>query len=549
MIAIGEKVSEDYKYYSIENNVMDNDDTINYAVELLQNDTVKRLLRFDINYLMIDEFQDTDDRQLEIAENLSEDKSVRLFVVGDDKQSIYSFRDADVRVFKNFRETYTENNLELNVSFRAVHHLNCFVNRYFKPIMNAENSLYDVGYQNITSSSVKGFGEDKYKKININFSFKTDKYEKTNEIMALKSIYDLLQKGAKLEEICVLSRSTNNLLKLSDVLKEKGIPSYVTSSSGFFARNEIKDLIAYLQFIENPDNDLLLAATLKSALFNYSDKMMYSFNKSNKSISFWEYLKAEKKKGNDLIDDKTYQVISNSIELSNKLPITNLVMKIVDESNWNYYYNTSVSERDAVFRNLYKFMDFVRAVERRDYTNLSDLFLYLDKMFESDRMSEEFGNTSNSICMSTIHSAKGLEYKHLILLNYELQPGRSGGGNRTIIDENYGPSLKTPKDINTFENFGKSKTIIDDYIDSVERVKQKAENIRLSYVAMTRASESIDIITPLSSNPQKEIWESLAPGMAEIIEAQKDVLKKKIETKSIKKLFLKNTVIVLIVMI
>lgn len=526
LIAIGEKVSENYKSYSIENNLMDNDDTINYAVELLQYDTVKRLLRFEIKYLMIDEFQDTDDRQLEIAEKLGEDNSVRIFVVGDDKQSIYSFRDADVRVFKRFRQKYSKNTLELNVSFRAVHHLNCFVNRYYKPIMNSDNSIYDVDYQKITSSSLKGHGEDKHKEININFSYNSKIFDKSEEVMALKTIHNLLEKGAKLEDICVLSGKASNLLALSKALKEKGIPSYVTSSSGFFNRNEIKDLIAYLQFIDNPDNDFLLAATLKSALFNYSDKMLYEFKKSGKKSTFWEYLKSEKKKGNHLLDDKTYEVITNSIELSNKLPITNLIMKIVDESNWNYYYNTSIPERSAVFRNLYKFMDFVRAVERRDYTNLSDLFLYLDKMFLSNRMSEEYGNTSGHITMSTIHSAKGLEYKHLILLNYELQPSK-GKSNNLVIDENYGPILNTPKSVDSFENFGKSKTFIDDYISTEEKLKREAENIRLSYVAMTRASESIDIISPLSSGSQQDVWDSFEQGLSKIITNQKTEINRK----------------------
>lgn len=526
LIAIGEQVSKNYGLYSKEHNLMDNDDTINYAVELLQYDTVKRLLRFEIKYLMIDEFQDTDDRQLEIAEKLGEDNSVRIFVVGDDKQSIYSFRDADVRVFKRFRQKYSKNTLELNVSFRAVHHLNCFVNRYYKPIMNSDNSIYDVDYQKITSSSLKGYGEDKYKEININFSYNSKVFDKSEEVMALKTIHNLLEKGAKLEDICVLSGKASNLLALSKALKEKGIPSFVSSSSGFFNRNEIKDLIAYLQFIDNPDNDFLLAATLKSALFNYSDKMFYDFKKSSKKLTFWEYLKSEKKKGNHLIDDKTYEVITNSIELSNKLPITNLIMKIVDESNWNYYYNTSVSERSAVFRNLYKFMDFVRAVERRDYTNLSDLFLYLDKMFLSNRMSEEYGNTSGHITMSTIHSAKGLEYKHLILLNYELQPSKSNS-NRLVIDENYGPILNTPKSIDSFEHFGKSKTFIDDFISNEEKLKREAENIRLSYVAMTRASESIDIISPLKSGAQQEVWDSFEQGVSKIITDQKKELNRK----------------------
>ncbi len=536
LIAIEEKVSEDYNNYSIENNVMDNDDTINYAVDLLKHDTVRRLLRFDVKYLMIDEFQDTDERQLEIANSLSEDGSTLLFVVGDDKQSIYSFRDADVRVFKEFRGSITEqcgnkNNLELNVSFRATHHLNCFVNKFFKPFMSADNSDYDVDYQKITTASYLGKIEADCKDVDVYFHYKAKLGDKSKETMALKAIHKLLEKGVAHKDICVLSRRSEHLLNLSNLLKEHGVYSYVTSSSGFFDRNEIKDLIAYLQFIDNPDNDLLLAATLKSSLFNYSDRMMMQQLKKEKGKTLWQSIIHQKKKGNDIIDDETYDVLCKSIELSNKLPITNLVMKIVDESNWNYYYNTSETERDAVFRNLYKFMDFIREVERRDYTTLADLFLYLDKIFASGRMSEEYGNTTDSIKMSTIHSAKGLEYKHLILLDYELQPvKRSRGNDSPTIDEEYGPKLKVPKSIDSFDNFGKANTFIDDYIDSVDKMKQEAENIRLSYVAMTRAKSSITLIPPLEKVNQQDMWDSIFPGMGEILEGQKKTLGNKDRT-------------------
>jgi ATP-dependent exoDNAse (exonuclease V) beta subunit len=283
-----------------------------------------------------------------------------------------------------------------------------------------------------------------------------------------------------------------------------------------------------LQFINNPDNDMLLAATLKSSLFNYSDKMMKEQLKKKRGATLWESIVKHKKQKNDVIDDETYDLLCKSIELSNKLPITNLIMKIVDESNWNYYYNTSETERDAVFRNLYKFMDFVRDVERRDYTTLTDLFLYLDKIFASDRMSEEYGNTTNSIKMSTIHSAKGLEYKHLILLDYEMQPSKRGGGNdRLTIDVDYGPKLKVPKSIDSFDNFGKANTFIDDYIDSIEDMKRKAENIRLSYVAMTRAKSSITIIPPLSRENQQDMWGEIFIGIGDVLEGQKELLKNK----------------------
>lgn len=139
LVLVAEEVNKRYNALNYKNNRLDNDSTIDVALKLLNDKVVKEIVQDELAYVMIDEFQDTDDRQLAIANLIRDSKKVKIFVVGDDKQSIYSFRNADVRVFKNLRANLKEENrLELNTSFRSNLEINAFVNDLFSQYMSSK---------------------------------------------------------------------------------------------------------------------------------------------------------------------------------------------------------------------------------------------------------------------------------------------------------------------------------------------------------------------------------------------------------------------------
>ncbi|PKL80589.1 MAG: hypothetical protein CVV25_03540 [Ignavibacteriae bacterium HGW-Ignavibacteriae-4] len=496
---LAKEVAKRYSELNYKSNRIDNDSTIDIAVELLNIPVVKEIVQDELAYVMIDEFQDTDDRQLAIANLIRDTGEVKIFVVGDDKQSIYRFRNADVRVFKNLRSELDDaNRLELNTSFRSDLVINAFVNDLFSPYMDSSISEFDIDYQSIVSFHSEV--EEDYKKINlmlydaIGETKEADgKVGSYNQLM--KSIDYLINvKGAQPEDICILSNSTTHFPPITKILAEKGLEYNVMAGKGFFDKNEVKSLISYIQFIESPENDMLCAAALKSSLFNYSDNDLFNIGKNtNSELTFWKKFQEFANKSNNPLDKEISTLLDKSIQLSNKLPLSNIIIKIIDESNWNYFYQSDKNQA-TVFRNLYRFMGYVSSLEDRAYGSLGQAFELLDFDFMRNNKSEDVGKAEKAIKLSTIHSAKGLEFPHVIILDFDLINIPKGAINSSKFDEGYGFTMKIPTSIENYYEFATSETVIDLMIKEHDKIAAKAENLRVLYVAATRAKNSLHLL-------------------------------------------------------
>ncbi len=496
---LAKEAAKRYSVLNYEKNRIDNDSTIDIAVQLLQDKVVKEIVQDELAYVMIDEFQDTDDRQLAIANLIRDTGEVKIFVVGDDKQSIYRFRNADVRVFKNLRRGLDDaNRLELNTSFRSDLEINAFANDLFSPYMSSTISEFDIDYQSIVSFHSEVSTD--FKKINIMLYDKQKETKETDEKVGsynqlIKSIdYLINEKKANPEDICILSNSSTHFPEITKLLGEKGLEYNVMTGKGFFDKNEVKSLISYIQFIESPENDMLCAAALKSSLFNYSDNDLFTIGKEkNNDLTFWEKFQEYARKSDNPIDKDTSAILDKSIQLSNKLPLSNIIIKIIDESNWNYFYQGDKNQA-TVFRNLYRFMGYVSSLENRSYSGIGQTFELLDYDFMRNNKSEDTGSGKKAIKLSTIHSAKGLEFPHVIIYNFDMFKYSGGANNSAIFDENYGFTMKIPTSIINYDEFAITGTVIDLLIKENEKVAAKAENLRKYYVAVTRAEKSLHLI-------------------------------------------------------
>lgn len=491
-----------YEALNLKENRIDNDTSIEYTVKLLQDDTIRGLIQHDLAYLMIDEFQDTDDKQLEIANRINEGGSVKLFVVGDDKQGIYGFRNADIRVFSKLRESISEENqLSLTTSFRSDLEINAFINDLYSPYMKSEISEYDVDFSKIVSS--RDTVNDDKPKVNILFyDAKETKEENSEKILAdeqlIKAINQIIdsyenKEELKLGDICILSSSGKSLGSISTLLSSLGLENVVLSSRGFYSKNEVKELTAFIKFIDESRNDFYCAAILKSSLFNYSDEnlLIISANK-DKDQSLWDCFKNYSKKINDDFSKEVIRILDKAISLSGKLPISNILIKVIDDSNWNYYYQGNKRQQVA-YRNLYKFMGITRSLENVSYGGMTHLFNLLDYKIERNNDAEDVGEVANAIKLSTIHHAKGMEYKHVIIYDFDIFSTGKGNDN-TEVDEDYGCNFKMPASVDRYDYFGKDTTLIDELIKEKVKVKDLAENLRKCYVATTRAEKSLHLI-------------------------------------------------------
>jgi ATP-dependent helicase/nuclease subunit A len=345
---------------------LDFDDLIEKTARLLDDEIVRRKIAAKIDYLLVDEFQDTDETQYSIIRRIvkefddeNTEKPNNLFIVGDAKQSIYGFRNADVRVFEKAKidiktinkvkieagaiselfsipsevkgemlEVQPENlifsygNLNLTSTFRLKPAIAAFVNLVCSNLFNEKYSNYDVDYEDLVCARdvnvlVENPTEiDKEFLGEISFLIAINKYKKrgdeeddilnteknsepTEEEIVVKYIQKILSEtNYKLSDIGILSRTNKAFDNLSLAFIENGIPYINHSGAGFYAIPEIKDLISLLKFITNPGDDISFLSVLRSSICGFTNTELYTIANAANSISYYERFKALAKDDN-----------------------------------------------------------------------------------------------------------------------------------------------------------------------------------------------------------------------------------------------------------
>ena len=380
------------------------------ALTLLENESVRQKLRRKIRYLMMDEFQDTNILQYEIAKRLVSamelsntdliGNSTNLFIVGDAKQSIYGFRGADVRVFEEARKDIQAANrqdidsgkihrdistpngkiatqanemygdIRLSATFRLLPAIAGFVNVVCGSIMPSETSGFDVGYEPIVCARHAGklnpadgsitflLAEQQYQEKQTSSEEsqpdETENDDSSNEpellaryIAKITSketpciVFDSpeISRPAEYGDIAILARSRNGFESLANAFRRIGIPFVIHSGKGFFSTQEITDVHSYLSFLHNPNDDLSLAAILRSPFFGCSDADIYtiatSANEKRKILTLWEGLC--QLQNNDSINRESpirraYTLLAEMIPLAPRMPIPSLIRLLLERS-------------------------------------------------------------------------------------------------------------------------------------------------------------------------------------------------------------------------
>ncbi len=548
------------------NNYLDYDDMIIRTRELLKNNEVSEKIRSRYDFIMIDEFQDTNFIQYDIVKelipelkNVDLSSNINLFIVGDPKQSIYGFRNADVRVFdeatkdiKQSNELKTldkiisdgnqiieQNNDEklgemvLSVSFRHSPVITLFINKVCSSLMRNKDSEYDVDYNDlICSQQVKdleklnneellnldqSFGSvyfliknNSQKKENIN---KLDEFEDINTLdeferiaIFIKKIVEenYFQKEYKYSDIAILSRASTKFPDLIAALQKYNIPYESTGSKGFFNTPEIVDLISILKFLNNKYDNIALLATLRSIFFSefpYESFLELAIHQNY----YWDYLKQISQQDNNILY-KTYKILEDLLELSNKLTIPHLINKIIELTYLKGLLNKFIA-KNQILANIQKFIKLARDFEKKGFKNLHDFIKYIDYIVNNKIEEEEeiIISGKNAVNVLTIHKSKGLEFKIVILMN---TLGQSSKSDNILIDDNLGVVFQ---DIiyGDDNNYDKKDNLFTYFITNKNKLKENAEEKRLIYVALTRAREHLIISGTYSRDNPKTYMQQI----------------------------------------
>ena len=395
---LDEAVIKVYKRYVStlkRNNSVDFDDLLILPLEIFKkSDEVLDKYQEHYQYILVDEYQDTNMVQYELCKMLSS-KYLNLFVVGDMDQSIYSFRFANYMNVLNFEKDYSMcKTIILDENYRSTN-----------TILNAANSVIKNNTErkekNLWSSN--GAGE-KIKYIRCDGELEEAK-------TVVNEVRKLVSDGEKPQEIAVLYRTNGQSRVIEEAFLKEGIPFKIVGSYFFYNRKEIKDLIAYLHLIYNKNDDVSLERVI-----NVPKRGI-----GNKTI---ERLRTEA----DISDVSMFDVINSGKELEFK----NLILSLIEESK-----NTNLSglvdlilektgikkeleesnnlESEIRLENLEEFKSITLAFEERGIYNLEE---FLENISLVSDM-KEYKEVENGVTLMTLHSAKGLEFNSVFLVGLE----------------------------------------------------------------------------------------------------------------------------------
>lgn len=493
-------------------------DVAHFVIDLLIKDGEKTYLSNDLSQrfdeILIDEYQDTNNLQNVIFNAISKNNE-NLFIVGDVKQSIYRFRSACPEIFNKDKEEASKdsfpNLITLSKNFRSRVEVLDFCNFIFENTMS------------------KNFGEvnyDKNERLYLGASFKDgnnleteisiidgmEKSESDEEdltkvqkeaIYVAEKIKSLLdndyqvydnkkQEKRKIRpsDIVILLRSLKNASYYSYALNKRGISSYLESSNEYFDNYEIKLIINILKVIDNPYDDVALMSILNSSITSISLDEVANLRSKNKYVSLYESLKDGSEKINEV-----FNKIKHLREYSNNHKLYKLLNEVY--KTFDVVFVVSALKGGQVReKNLMQMLNHASNFDTKNIS-LHEFISYLESVILGKGSLEGVNPLSegDNVLITTIHKSKGLEYPVVILSetgkNFNFSDVRSD----VMINDDLGVSFNIKDDDYKLKYESVPMMVFKEH----EKSKMLSEELRILYVALTRAKEKI-IITGYTNN-------------------------------------------------
>ena len=506
LLKLFDKSLQLYESKKKEQSYIDFEDILIHTKELLKNSDVQTYLSKKFKYLMVDEFQDTNELQYEIfLPILDYLKSGKLFIVGDEKQSIYKFRDAEIEIFNKtksdiVREKDKSHLMELPDSFRMNDEICLFTNYVFDKLFAKDIPLFGE-LKNVPIVCAK---KEKKKKSEIEFLIsRIDEDEQSQaELVANKIIQLVSTNEYKFGDITILFRKRKSFDELEDVFIKKNIPYSIVGGRGFYQRQVINDIHNYLAFLLNQENDAALVGILRSPFFTISDTKIFEIS-LQPGNSFFDKLRNY---SSDKYINKAAELLETHIQLSSSLQITQLITRIYSETNYlAIIKNRTDGEQELA--NIKKLISLSRNFDSKGYRNLYDFVNFIGDAIsgEEDEPQAAVSSMQNAVQMMTIHQAKGLEFPVVFIYKAEDYGQSTTTKSKSIfVNKHLGLLAKIQDKANpTGDYLQLPITALNDFI---EKKKNIAEIKRLLYVAVTRAKEKLYITAELKKDkePHKE---------------------------------------------
>lgn len=426
-------VYRSYQNKLLKNNSMDFDDLLILPIKLLRdNPSVLESYQERFKYILVDEYQDTNQAQYILVKMMSA-KYKNICVVGDESQSIYSFRGANYKNILNFEKDYKNAKvILLEENYRSTGYILDVANDIIKNNINKKD-------KKLWTNKGRGNKVKYYQALN----------EKDEAEYVVKKIKELIINGVNKSEIAVLYRTNAQSRNIEEALLKENIPYKVVGSLFFYKRKEIKDLISYLKLIYNSNDDTSLIRIINTPKRGIGLRTIEKLEETARlnNTSIYESISS----GKELEFKKLIEELKES---EKNLSLTELIDKVLEKSGLIEELKQEESlEADIRIENLNEFKSITKGFE--ETYGIVSLQAFLEEISLVSDV-EEYNNNTDLVTLMTIHSAKGLEFENVFIIG---------------LEEGLFP-----------------------HTNSLSSHEEIEEERRLAYVAITRAKKNLELI-------------------------------------------------------
>ena len=549
-------------------NLVDFHDVEHFALQILVDEETEKAkktaeeFRDTFEEIMIDEYQDSNEVQETLLRSISREErgENNIFMVGDVKQSIYRFRLARPELFMKKYDSYsleesTTQRIDLHKNFRSREEVLTCTNDIFYKIMarslgnveyDAEAALYPGASYPVSADFtpeilLAGSNDELLEDTELSDKKTLEAKIVAEEIRHLMKTQPVTDKetgelrAARYSDIVILLRSLSGWEdSLVEVLNENGIPAHTVSSTGYFSTVEVQTVLSMLRLLDNPRQDIPMAAVLRSPMAGLTDEELAVLRLEDGSVPFHEAVlelaeglyeeggqieisnsEEDQKQGRNA-DEKTenhieitahrkllkfYKKYKQLRQLVPDTPIHELIEIILRETGYGHYV-AAMPAGNRRTANLNMLLEKAAAYEKTSYKGLFHFVRYIDELQKYDvdfGEADMVGENEDVVRIMSIHKSKGLEFPIVIVSgmgkNFNKQDTRS----KMVLH----PELGIGLDYMDGKKRIKSPTIAKKAIAKQIDLENLGEELRVLYVALTRAKEKLILIGTLKDAPEK----------------------------------------------
>ena len=516
-----------------EKHIMSFADVNHKALQVLSIPEIARVYREKFLEIYLDEYQDTNMLQEAIIHTFAREDNV--FMVGDVKQSIYGFRNACPELFTDKEQRFVSPEaqrahedclVELSTNFRSRKEVLASVNQVFEKIMNMRTCGTAYGEEQKLH-----YGATYYDSFPGDFTSEVllcqRAVEEETEMIAHRiqtlmengfSVYDKeckTQRPLKYSDIVILSRKTSDVgAKMASILQAHGIPAYVPEKGGFFSHYDVNVILSYIGIIDNPLQDIPLLTVLRSPLVGFDDNKLAEIRMNNRGCLLYESMCT--------MEDAQVSAFLNTLDQYRKealsMPISQFIWKLITETGYYEYVGTREDgpKRQANLRMLFsKAVAFEKNGRKGFFRFINHIEKLKNKESEWDA-ADDLNEGMNVVRILTVHKSKGLEYPVVFLAGTGKEIGKRQNDKKLLLSSDLGIALyRYDREQDVFKS-----TVMSHSIELVRKRKEMAEEMRVLYVAMTRAREKL-ILTASEKQPKPRELRNAAPTAYRVLNAKR----------------------------